>query len=430
MKEKNDFLRQLLNKYAKSGFFSVFLSNAASKVLSFIGGMIVVRVLSKDAYGSYAYVMNCYGMLMLLNDLGCAVATFQYCSENYQQPERFHGFFSYGYRRGMAFGVVTGLLLFLCPYFYPFKSADAAALTRLLCLMPLLTITNQFLSMSCRTQLQNTRYAWINFFDTFIHYAAILPLAYLFGVKGAVLSNYLIASLTLVFSALLARDNLYLFRGGAVIPANERKGFLKLAFASQLNNGIDQALVLLDIFVIGLIIGENVTISSYKVASTLPAALAFVPNAIMVYAIPYFARRNTDLAWVRAAYRKLILFGGLLHAAIAVGMILLGPWLLPLLFGAQYADTVACFIVLMIGYFFSATFRIPSASIIYTQHKVKINILITILTGVANIFLDVFFVLNMGSIGAAVATTLAHIIASALSFGYMCRHLKSAGAAA
>lgn len=417
-------LSRLLDAAKKPGLASVLVSHAACKMLGFIGGMIVVRVLSKDEYGSYTYVMNCYGMLMLLNDCGCSVAALQFCNENYRDGERMRGFFSYGYSRGMAFGLLTSLLILLCPAFYPFKTGEAAALTRLLCLMPPLTITNSFLLLSCRLRLQNGRYAWIQFLSTFVHYASILPLAYLFGVRGAVLSNYLIALLTLLLSAALARENLPLFHGGAVIGAGERKGFLRLAFATQLNNGIDQALVLLDIFLIGLIIGGNLTISSYKVASTLPAALSFVPQAVMIYAVPYFARNNTDPAWVRSGYRKLLLYGALLNAAITLSMIAVGPWLLPLLFGAQYADALPCFTVLMLGYFFSATFRVPSANVIYTQHKVKVNILITILTGLANIVLDIGFILKLGSLGAAAATALAHVVASALSFGYMLRYLN------
>ena len=78
----------------------------------------------------------------------------------------------------------------------------------------------------------------------------------------------------------------------------------------------------------------------------------------------------------------------------------------------------------MAGYFFSATFQTPSQNIIYTQRKVRVNLIITVLSGIANCFLDVFLILRYGSIGAAWATTLVHVIKSALCFGYMCCHLR------
>lgn len=58
-------LRNFAGKLFRIGFFSVFFSNVLCKVLTFIGGMIIVRVLSKGDYGAYSYVINCYGMQTL-----------------------------------------------------------------------------------------------------------------------------------------------------------------------------------------------------------------------------------------------------------------------------------------------------------------------------------------------------------------------------
>ena len=112
------------------------------------------------------------------------------------------------------------------------------------------------------------------------------------------------------------------------------------------------------------------------------------------------------------------------NALITVGCIALAPWIIPLIFGNQYTDAVPCFIILMVGYFFSATFQSPSNNIIYTQRKVRVNLIITILSGVANCILDVVLIKYYGSVGAAWGTTLVHIITSALSFGYMSVYLR------
>lgn len=421
-------LQRLSGKLLRTGFFSVFFSNVLCKVLTFIGGMIIVRVLSKGDYGAYTYVNNCYSMLMLLNDLGCNVAASQFCSEKYHDPEKFNAWFSYGFKRGVLFSSVTSLLLLASPLFYPFKTPEAAVLIRLLCLMPILSTVNSFLLTNLRIRLENTRFAVINVFQTVVHYLVILPMSYWIGVTGAVLSNYVISLLVLVFSLAVSRKLLNFSWMDDILKSGEKKSFLKLAFGSQLNNGAAHALMLLDVFLIGLVIGNDEVISSYKVATTIPSALAFIPSSIMIYLVPYFARNNRNMDWVRQNYFRLTLGGVALNAVITLGAILTAPWIVPLLFGRQYTDAVPCFIVLMIGFFFNAAFQVPSQNVIYTQRKVRINIIITFLSGAANCLLDIVLILRYGSIGAAWATALVHIINSALCVGYMCLYLRRATA--
>ena len=419
-------LRSFADKLLRTGFFSVFFSNVLCKVLTFIGGMVIVRVLSKSDYGSYSYITNCYGMLMLLGDLGCSVASMQFCNENHRDPKKFDAYFTYGFKQGLLFSSLTSLLLLFSPMFYPFKSAEAARLTRLMFLLPILGSINNFLLINLRVRLENTRFAAVNIFQTFIHYLVILPLSYWIGVTGAVISNYIINLLVLLFSLALSRNLLNYFWGGGILSKPEKHTFLKLAFGSQLNNGTAHTLMLLDVFLIGVIIGSDEVISSYKVATTIPSALAFIPTSIMIYVIPYFARYNRDKIWVRRSYFRLTIGCAAGNLAITLGSVLLAPWIIPLIFGHQYTDAVPCFIVLMLGYFFSATFQIPSQNIIYTQRKVRVNIAITFLSGTANCVLDIALILHFGSIGAAWATALVHMINSALCFGYMCHYLKGA----
>lgn len=417
-------LKRLSGKLLRTGFFSVFLANILSKVLTFIGGMIIVRILTKSENGVYTYIINCYGILMLLGDLGCSQASLQFCNESHNNPQRFNSYFVYGARRAFAFSALTSLLILASPWFYPFKTAEAAQLTRMLCLMPFIVTANNILAVNLRARLRNHRFGTVNIFRTLVHYLAILPMSYWMGTAGAVLSNYVIESLVLVFGLLASRGFLDFSWQDDSLTRAEKRGFLSLAFGSQLNLGIDQAMMMLDVFLIGIFIYSDEIIASYKVATVIPSALSFIPASLITYVGPYFVHHNQDLDWVRLNYFRLTLGCLAGSVLIAGGCILLAPWIIPLIFGRQYADAVPCFIVLMIGYVFSAAIQVPSQNIIYTQRKVKVNIAITVFTGAANCVLDVALILKSGSIGAAWATTLVHIIASTLCFGYMCFYLR------
>lgn len=421
-------LTETAHKLRRTGFFSVFGSNVLCKVFSFIGGMLVVRVLSKSDYGLYTYVVNCYGMLYLLYDLGCSVAAMQFCNENYNDPRKFRAFFSYGFRRGMTFLLLTSVLLLASPLFYPFRLPETARMTQWLFLVPLIDGVTSFLQVNLRIRLLNNRFAAVNLAATVINYLVILPMSYFWGLEGAVLSKYGVSILTLLAALWESRGEFPPLKRetAKLLSSSEKKSFLKLAFASQLNNGIDTGLMLLDVFLIGIFIAAPEVISSYKVATTIPSALAFVPSSVMVYVVPYFARHIQDRAWVRQSYFRLLKWSAIGNGIIALGGILLSGWIVPLIFGTQYADAIPCFRILMLSYFFSSTFRTPSANILYTQRKVRVILTITLLSGVVNCILDVVLILHLRSIGAAIATLLVHIITSAMSFGYLCHYLKGA----
>ena len=413
-----------MGKVRTLGLLSVFSSNVICKVLAFLGGMVIVRVLSKNDYGAYTYIMNCYGMLMLLYDLGCSVAALQFCSENHKNPIYFNDYFTYGFKRGLLFSAISSLLILCSPLFYPFQTAQAATLSASLFLMPFLVTINGFLLINLRIRLENRRYAAVNVFNTVIHYLIILPLSFWFGIRGAVWSNYLITGSVLLFTLWISRGYLSYSWKGCHLNRMEKTRFLKLAFASQLNNGIDNALMLLDVFLIGVFIGSNEVISSYKVATTIPSALAFIPASVMVCVVPYFSRNIGQVDWLKTQCRRLLLVGMIGNGLLTVILIFLGGWIVPLIFGSQYQDAVLCFQILMVGYFFSGTFRLPISNILYTQRLVRCNLAVTFLSGIANCVLDVLLILSFGSVGAAAATTAVHIISSSLNLFFLQRYLR------
>ena len=84
--------KRLLN----TGFFSIVVSNTLTKIVAFLGGTVLVRVLSKDDYGVYSYVMNAIGIMVVLGDMGTGMATLQFTQENYKDELKFKGYCSYG----------------------------------------------------------------------------------------------------------------------------------------------------------------------------------------------------------------------------------------------------------------------------------------------------------------------------------------------
>ena len=71
----------------------------------------------------------------------------------------------------------------------------------------------------------------------------------------------------------------------------------------------------------------------------------------------------------------------------------------------------------------SATLRIPAGNILSMIRKVKVNLYISIISGIANIILDIVLIKLWGSVGAAIATILVVIISSVIAVNYLIIYL-------
>ena len=93
--------------------------------------------------------------------------------------------------------------------------------------------------------------------------------------------------------------------------------------------------------------------------------------------------------------------------------------IISVLWGKQYDDAVPCFRILSISFLFLSGFRLTSTNILLSLGKAGYTLLVSIASGILNIFLDVFLTIKCGSIGAAYATLIITIVASLLSLPYV-----------
>lgn len=410
---------KLYNQLKKTGFFHLVISDVLAKSIAFCGGIILVRLLTKNEYGIYSYVNNSLSILVLLGDMGTGVATMQFTQEEYNHPEKRDALFKYGLQCGFLFSCIPFLCVLISPLIFPFTIEEAIPLTIGLCALPFFNTAIRFCQINLRGHLENRKYSCLNVLSVIINYVVLLPMAFYFGVTGAIYSNYFISAATLLFAICINKGLLHYKADTSIITRAQKKQFIKLSLASQCNNAIAQFLIIMDLFFIGLFFKNAEIIASYKIASTIPSVMMFLPASIMVYTIPYFARNKNNYLWIKSNYRKLIILNGALCTSVGVLFIIIAPIIIPLIFGKEYNDVILCFRIIMVGFIFSGSIQSPSENIIYTQRKVRVNLLITLILGLCNAVLDIILIGVWGSIGAAIATASTNMLGAFLTFGYM-----------
>lgn len=413
-----------INKLRKTGFFSIFISNVLSKVVVFLGGIVLVRILSQNDYGIYSYAINAFNMLFILNDFGASNAALQNLTEEKNNKKKQQAIIKYSIKMGIIGSLISGGLILISPLFYPYEIEEAKYLTPMLCLVPILTVVMTLFTILLRANFENKKYAVLNLTQTIASYAFLIPMSYLWGIKGAILSRYFYIIVTIILGIFLTR-RLRLKTGKEnQLTKIEKKSFTKYALVTQVNNTIGSLLIYIDTFMIGLLIATPESVALYKVASTIPAALEFLPNCVMVYVIPYFVLHNKEQKWLKNKYSKLIKYGVLGYGLFSLVLILGSKFIMNTLYTPEYSEAILPFIVLMIGFFFSATFKIPTNNILFAMRKMRFKLVITISSGILKIILNVLFINKFGIMGAAITTTFINIFSSVLGVWYTNRILK------
>jgi O-antigen/teichoic acid export membrane protein len=169
------------------------------------------------------------------------------------------------------------------------------------------------------------------------------------------------------------------------------------------------------VFVLGIVDPQETILASYKVATTIPTALSFIPIALVTYLYPFFAEHKDDGKWCLNRYRQTIIGIGCLNLALSAILFAGAPLIVRIIFGAQYSDAVPVFRILAVNYFVSGTFRTISGNLLVTQRKLQFNLVVAIVSSLINVIADYFFIQWWGSVGAAYATLLVVTVSSILS---------------
>jgi len=420
-------LKFIWEKAVSTGFGHIFGANTINQVFAFASNFILIRVLSKGEYGIYSYAFNIYSFFALAIGFGMESACMQVCSEKMKASEDADRNMRFGILFGSGFNLILGVLIVLGAMFIPLPLAGVRKVLWLFALMPLVTSLFNLAQTYFRYHLMNAEYSKCSVLNTGLILIGSVAGAVFFQTPGLIIFREAAMLLTVFLAVWIYRFPLKRILTAARISVKEKIDMLKLAAISMLNIATGQLLYLIDVFLIGVLISDELIVASYKTATIVPNALLFIPTALVVYIYPYFAQNQDDKGWVRQKYFLVLKYFGIFNLMISLMLIILAPLIIRILFGAQYLDAVAAFRILSLSYFFSATFRKTTGNLLVTQRKLHVNFWIGVMEGVLNIVSNWFLIQYMGAVGAAVTTLVICIVSSAVSVGYFITYLSKSG---
>ncbi|MCR5340562.1 MAG: oligosaccharide flippase family protein [Saccharofermentans sp.] len=410
-------LFQGIKKLFKTGFFHIFGANVINKALAFLSNIILLHIISKAEYGIFTYAWNIYSIVILFNGLGIATGILQLSSEHSGDYEYSNRISNYGVRFGIKIDAILVSVLLGIGLFAPLKIESSRPLFLILCMLPIIQLLYDLTIIILRSQKRNSEFAKLQLLNTGVLYVVAIVCSFFFRELGLVIGHY-------VSCAVSTLVGMFLFRVKLVSEKNEPIGddkspLIKISTISMFNSGLSHLLYLLDVFILGIADPQETVLASYKAATLIPTALAFIPSALMIYIYPYFAQHRTDKEWCRYQYKKLLFFFGAFNMCVSAILVVFAPVIVKIGFGDKYLDCIPVFRILAINYFISATFRTISGNLLVTQRALKFNLFVAVFSSAVNAVADYFFIIWWGSIGAAIATVSVVVISSILSTSYL-----------
>ena len=407
----------------KKGIIDIIGAGIINKLLVLFTTIVLIRVLSKNEYGIFTYAYNLINLVMIFSSLGMNGAILQFAAEQKNIEERIPI-----YKFTFSVGMLSNICFAIGVIIYSLTAPENIAGSNRALRMFSFILVFQYIYISIvsyyRVELNNKRYRSVTNLNSVMYFCGAGLGAYCMGITGTILGRYLGFLIAVVYGVYCARNSISKILSYNIKKIKKGIEIIKYGIVITLTNAISQILYSLDVLLIGIVIGTSTSVADYKTATTIPFALAFIPQMIITFIYPYFARNKDDKPWILKHTKKILIYLLPLNIVISFFGVIFAPWIISLAFGREYLDCLTCFRILMISYFFSGTFRVLLGNILVMLRKVKINLYFGIIESVVNIILDVVLIKLWGSTGAAIATTSIIILSSILSGAYLFWHLS------
>lgn len=392
----------------EKGFFHIFGSSVLNKIIQFCSGIFIVKILTKNEFGIFTYSQNLISFFLLINGFGILNGLLQFGTKNIDQNKK-KSLVKYTIIISFISNIFICISIILYAKFGIFKIVQARKIFLFMSFYPITNILVEIIQVKNRIDLENKKMALNTNINTTLNLLFMIILGKVFGIKGIIIGKYLANIITVILGISSIKMTIINWKKIKILDKKEKKNILKFSLVAMINNGISQLLYIIDIFLVGIMVGNIDIIASYKTATLIPFALNFIPLSVMTYMYPYFSRYSENKEYLKGTYKKLLRIMICFNFIITLSLLLLSKNIIILIFGEKYLEALNSFRILSIGYFFASTFRIPAGNLLAAIGAIKFNFYTTIICGILNIILDLYLIKNYGAVGAAIATLLIFI---------------------
>ena len=416
-------IKSLAHKAFKRGAIDIFVSSFLNKFIMLLSNVLIIRFMNSTDYGIFTYAYNIVTIVAIVSTLGIDTAMMQFCCEDRPLLERLSiakFSFNVGIASNLAFSVFTVIGALIIPLSIP---EGKPVLISMAFLLPIMSVLN-YQKYWLRIAKENRKFGILTNVSSFTYLIGSLALIFILGLYGAVIGRYLGFIIPIVLGLFFTKKNAARIFTAPRIERKISKEVFKYGITIALTNGISELLYYLDVYVVGLVTTDPVSIAYYKSATVIPRVLTSIPAIIMLFVYPYFAYNKNKYKWVKKNVFLMQVVLAPICIAVAIIFIVFAPLIMTKLYGEEYIAAVLPFRILMVSAVFSSVFRIIAGNVLAMLGRVKENFYMGCIECVLNVVFDYILIKYYGGVGAAVATLLITVISSIMCNVYLYYYLR------
>lgn len=417
-------MKMILDIWAalKKGILHIMSANAINKIISFLSAMVITRTLTQNDYGIWSYVLNIFTYLTIVSGFGLASGAFQYGTENHGSQKEYD-YYKYCINHGLIIDIA--IVVCVATVIGRGNLSIEGAKYYVISFIPILLLNYCYdvLMSFLRSQNRIKEYARCLNINSVVT-AAGTCIGSFFGIAGVIFGRYTAILFSIGLLAFVMKGEIRNIKNGSNLVKDEIRNLWKYSIYMGICSALNYLVYLIDISMISNLIGDAVQVAVYKVGTLIPNALLFIPTSVVTAVLPNFIYHNEDYKWIERNIKKLYVGLGLLNLFVCFSLEILAPYVITFVSGDKYNGSIPVFRVLLVGYFFAGTFRSMSTNLLAIYHKLNEGLAVSIITGITDICLNMYFISALGMIGAAFATMITDIIAGIFAFVLLMRFLR------
>lgn len=403
-------IKKLFLQLKGKGFFSIFGATFLVKCVSFCSILFLPKIIgSTDDYGILSIVDNFNSYLILINGLGLANSILRFCSLKESYAEK-RAVFEFCLKVGI---IINGLIMtvsFLILSSFNFGMGSLNGYLILGLGIPFCNYIFDCATLFLRADMKNKEYARLSLIYASLYAGIQIAFAYGFKIIGVMIGRYIALIISiLVGYILIFKKTEYLSVSKARLSGKEKKALFLFAVGGLCANSFSIIMPMNEQMMVTALLANETQVAYYKAASIGPSNIQFIANSIIIFAYPHFAKHSNDYDWLKKFTLVLVGALALIITPISLGMFMFAPWLIHIIFGADYLPAVGLMRVMCVAFCINSIIRISLGNVLGAIGEIKANLIIAALTALIHLILDYFFILNYGIDGAAWALTIAYL---------------------
>lgn len=389
-----------LNEFKKNKGGYIAISQIVSKSAMIVNSFFIVRMLTKEEFGSVSLALSILSFLMPFINMGSQNGLLRFGSLVSTSNEK-DILSNYNFKTGNALNTITIIIFLIICLFFSTKYNYLVTISLILSFR--LVSLSFFYQIRIDYQIRNNNYAYAitdMLFNVFTLIVSLF-LSFFFGMYGYVIS----LSMSFIFFSFKVKKH-FKAKPYKKFPVS-KKEFWNYSFGSSIANFLHGSISSLDTFMVGYFLSAT-SIAEYRISSIIPLNLFFLAQMFVVTDYPKFVKNHTNKKYFQTYLKNYFIIFLFIGFLLIIVFSLFGDYIIKLLFGNNYYATSAFYVLILISVF-CLLILIPFGNITAALGLLKKNIFASVGAMLIQIVIGVFLIPHYGILGAALSTGFAYL---------------------